>query len=190
MEPLPTSPGIDSSEESVVPKPEVQDWIAKARESLQAFGELIPAAAASSSNDDVRDADGGASGDEGADDSDGDTGYDTADEHLPSGSSPAPPTKKKDPKLIPEEAPYGLMARMSIKSRQKSAEPETSDAIGVANVDFFRPSMSSWISHYTCQTKYHHRSCSRSNSCQPTLLRPAIHSDTRDCVSTRSRSAV
>lgn len=138
---LPTPSGIDNNSETVVPKPEVQDWIAKARESLQTFGGLLPAA--SSSRDDVHDVDADTSSDDGAADSDDDAGYDTADEGPSHSQSPAPPTKKKtpsSPKQIPEEAPYGLMARLSIKSRQKSAEPESSDAIGVANVNFFRPS--------------------------------------------------
>ncbi|KAG6326647.1 hypothetical protein ID866_12442, partial [Astraeus odoratus] len=132
---------MDPHSEAVVPKPEVQDWIAKARESLQTFGGLLPAV--SSSNN------GRNSTDEEADDenSEDDSGYDTAEDKLPKvGASPTSSTKKKDvsaPKYLPnEEAPYGLLAHLSIKAnpRQKSVEPESSDAVGVARVDFFRPS--------------------------------------------------
>ncbi|KAI6125630.1 hypothetical protein EDD16DRAFT_1557742 [Pisolithus croceorrhizus] len=141
--PLPTT-GIDSNSEDVVRKQEVQDWIYKARESLQTFGGLIPAPSpAAIYEGNAQDSSDNEDDDEFSDDSE----YDTAEDSWPKGGgSPAHSTKKKDastPKLIPnEEAPYGLMARMSIiaGSRQKSVEPESSDAVGVANADFFRPS--------------------------------------------------
>ncbi|KAL4064986.1 hypothetical protein V8B97DRAFT_2105687 [Scleroderma yunnanense] len=132
--PLPATSSIDNNSEAVIPKPELQDWISKARESLQTFGGLIPAASSR------KDVDKGTSSDD-SDNSEDDAGYDTADDNLPKvGSSPTPSTKRKDASSPPEESPYGLMAHLSIKSRQKSAEPESSDAIGVANADFFRPS--------------------------------------------------
>lgn len=149
---LPVSPSMDAHSAAVVPKPEVQDWIAKARESLQTFGGLLPTT--NSGTDSLRDPNGYASDDEDLTDeySDNDSGYDTADDKLPTtGQSPTPSAKKKDTsaaKLVPnDEYPFGLLAHMSIKasSRQKSEEPEASEALGVANVDFFRPSMSSLL---------------------------------------------
>ncbi|KAI5992997.1 hypothetical protein EDD15DRAFT_2268871 [Pisolithus albus] len=141
--PLPAT-GIDTNSEDVVRKQEVQEWIYKARESLQTFGGLIPAPSPTTvhGGNDHTSSD-NEEGDEFSDESE----YDTAEDSWPKDrGSPAHSTKKKDvstPKLIPnEEAPYGLMARMSIiaGSRQKSVEPESSDAVGVANADFFRPS--------------------------------------------------
>ncbi|KAI5994267.1 hypothetical protein F5J12DRAFT_857405 [Pisolithus orientalis] len=140
----PPATAIDTNAVDVVPKQEVQDWISKARESLRTFGGLIPAPSPTI----IHRGNGHASTD-GEDDEDfpNDSEYDTAEDDWPKdGGSPAHSIKKKDvsaPQLIPnEEAPYGLMARMSIKAgaRQKSAEPESSDAVGVANADFFRPS--------------------------------------------------
>ncbi|KAH7884540.1 hypothetical protein F5I97DRAFT_1468711 [Phlebopus sp. FC_14] len=139
------SPTIDTSE-AVTPKPEVQDWIAKARESLQAFGGLIPTGTAERIGRDENDS--VSSDDPYEEYSEDEDGYGTADDQG-SGpkdkASPANSIKKKDtvanPQLnIPtEEYPFGLMAHLAI--RQKSVEPESSDdAVGVASKNFFRPS--------------------------------------------------
>ncbi|KIJ67097.1 hypothetical protein HYDPIDRAFT_109103 [Hydnomerulius pinastri MD-312] len=144
------SPTMESNSEDVVPNPEVQDWIAKAKKSLQAFGGLIPPGTSAGSNDDFN---GYASsdGDYTAEEySDEESGYATADDDTPKDkASPTNSIKKKEAatntklNLLPaDDAPFGLMASLAIGrgARQKSVEPESSDAVGVANADFFVPS--------------------------------------------------
>lgn len=138
---------MESNSESVVPNAEMQDWISKARVSILEFGGLIPAG-------DPTDADDSYVSDEGAaaeEYSDDESGYATAeDETTRDVGSPASSTTKRQAvqttslKMLPgEDTPYGLMAALAIRkhAREKSVEPESSEAVGVANADFFRPSM-------------------------------------------------
>ena len=140
---------MESNSESVVPNAEMQNWISKARVSIREFGGLIPA---TDSNDmeDPNHSDEDATAEELSDD---ESGYATAEDDTSKDvlGSPASSTTKRQAaqktqlKLLPEEdAPYGLMAVLSIRknAREKSVEPESSEAIGVASAAFFRPSMS------------------------------------------------
>lgn len=156
------SPTLDPSTpaDSAPPKPEVQDWLAKARASIDTFGGLIALGGTTNSmlmNEDPEKSD---SDEEvyGFDFEDDDTddegdGYATAEEGGHSRRSqsrerhsPTTLAKKKelaDKKLgmLPHaDSPFGLMAHMANRTRGKSAEPEPQDAVGVANADFFRPS--------------------------------------------------
>lgn len=136
---------MQSNSESVVPNAEMQDWISRARVSIQEFGGLIPAG-------DPTDADDAYLSDEAEEEySDDESGYATAeDEASRDMGSPASSTAKKQQaqttklKMLPgEDAPYGLMAALSIRKsvREKSVEPESSEAVGVASAGFFRSSM-------------------------------------------------
>lgn len=138
---------MESSSESVVSNAEMQDWISRARVSIQEFGGLIPAGDPTDP-DDPYVSDEGAAAEEYSED---ESGYATAeDETSRDIASPASSTTKRQAaqatklKMLPgEDAPYGLMAALAIRknAREKSVEPESSGAVGVANADFFRPSM-------------------------------------------------
>lgn len=146
---FPQSPGsalhspLESNSESVVPSAEMKDWISKARTSLQEVGSLIPAGDAADTDD--------AYSDEEEDYSDDESGYATADDDTSKdvGSPACSITKRQQAQatklntLPGEDAPYGLMAALAIRknAREKSLEPESSEAVGVAKADFFRPSM-------------------------------------------------
>lgn len=146
----PHSPGssihspMESNSESVVPNAEIQDWISKARVSIQEFGGLIPAG-------DPTDTDDPYLSDEAEEYSDDESGYATAEDDASRDvGSPASSASRRQPartaqlKMLPgEDAPYGLMAALAIRknAREKSVEPESSEALGVASADFFRPSM-------------------------------------------------
>lgn len=157
----PRSPGsslqspMDSNSESVIPNAEMQDWISKARVSIQEFGGLIPA---SDPHDMDDNSDEDAAAEELSDDDDDESGYATAEDDTSRDvvGSPASSTTKRQAaqttklKMLPgEDAPYGLMAVLSIRknARGKSVEPGSSEAVGVANADFFRPSMQ-WMAAF------------------------------------------
>jgi hypothetical protein len=138
---------LGTNAETVVVNPELQDWIAKAQESLQAFGGLLHSGAPMDHGEDPYSDD-----DLTAEEySDAESGYATADDEAPKDmASPASSTTKKQAgaktklSLLPgDDAPYGLMAALAIKknAREKSVEPESSEAVGVANANFFRSSM-------------------------------------------------
>ncbi|KAH0832961.1 hypothetical protein J3R83DRAFT_11937 [Lanmaoa asiatica] len=147
----PRSPGssihspMESNSESVVPNAEMQDWISKARVSIREFGGLIPAGDPID-GDDPYISDEGAAAEEYSDD---ESGYATAeDDAIRDVGSPVSSTTKRAAqttqlRMIPgEDAPFGLMAVLAIRksAREKSVEPESSEAVGVASADFFRPS--------------------------------------------------
>lgn len=154
------SPTLDPNTpaDSAPPKPEVQDWLAKARASIDTFGGLIALGGTTSSM--LLDEDSGKSDSdeevhsfdvEDDDTDDEGNGYATAEEGGRSRRSqsrerhsPTALAKKElaDMKLglLPHaDSPFGLMAHMANRARGKSAEPEPQDAVGVANADFFRP---------------------------------------------------
>ena len=149
----PHSPGstlhspMESNSESVVPNAEMQDWISKARVSIQEFGGLIPAGNSIDMDDPYLSDEGVAAEDY----SDDESGYATAEDDASRDvGSPASSTARRQPaqttplKMLPgEDTPFGLMAALAIRknAREKSVEPESSEAVGVASADFFRPSM-------------------------------------------------
>jgi hypothetical protein len=154
-----------------VPKPDVEEWIAKARESIEAFGGFIGAGGAGMTksylvNEDPEDS--GSSGDDAyefaVEDEDGETveigDHDSQQQRRSTsremqsvhGSSVGSGFHKRDSsgsgiqKLVtlPSEAsPFGLIANLSLKHRKRRSGPsaEDEDNVGVANEDFFRPSM-------------------------------------------------
>ena len=171
----PTSPELS-------PKPEVEEWIAKARESIEAFGGFIGAGGAGMTKDffvegDPEDWE--SSGDDdyefAVEDEDGETfGIDefgageaggesdarqnrrstSRDKQSVTGSIVGSGTHKRQlsggstgtQKLVtlPSEAsPFGLIANLSLKHRKRRSSPGTEDEddVGVANDDFFRPSV-------------------------------------------------
>lgn len=171
----PHSPGstihstMESNSESVVPNAEMQDWISKARVSIQEFGGLIPAG-------DPTDADDPYLSDEAEEYSDDESGYATAEDDASRDvGSPASSVARRQPartaplKMLPgEDTPYGLMAALAIRknAREKSVEPESSEAVGVASADFFRPSMYVSVLHSDSDTKIT-RSGTRSQTHEP-----------------------
>ncbi|KAG9314918.1 hypothetical protein JVU11DRAFT_4026 [Chiua virens] len=136
---------MESNSESVVPNAEMQDWISKARVSIKEFGGLIPAGDSAHVNDSHL------SDEDVAADSDDEDGYATAEDDggkdiglLASSASKRQVPQTTPLKMLPgEDAPYGLMAVLSIRknAREKSVEAESSEAVGVASADFFRPSL-------------------------------------------------
>lgn len=168
------SPDIESEAESPAAtrtKADVQDWIAKARESMQAFDDYITMGGANVARSDLvaedegsdpGELDEGADGDEFAvnvEDADAEnsgTGEEDAEgpahhpRRLSSTSENQARPKKERLAIIPNaEAPFGLMARMTLQSsrplrkmRSKSSvgmDDEEED-MGLANPDFFRRS--------------------------------------------------
>lgn len=162
------SPLLPSSPDSTNPVPtaDVEEWIAKARESIDAFGGFIGAGGASVTQDYLVDED-----PEDANSSGEDYGFEILQENEASGAfvseydghdpvlvhntirrSASRGSKKNSggttQKLVslPSEAhPFGLIANLSLKNpkRRNSPDVEGEDAVGVANEDFFRPSTSS-----------------------------------------------
>ena len=152
-----------------MPTADVEEWIAKARESIDAFGGFIGAGGASVTQDYLVDEDPEDAGSSGED-----YGFETVRENEASGasvsehdshdsvlvqstngdhrSSASKGSKKNScgttQKLVslPSEAhPFGLIANLALKNpkRRNSPDVEGEDAVGVANEDFFRPSTSS-----------------------------------------------
>lgn len=138
-------------------KPEVRDWLAEARASIDAFGGLIGAGGAGMTKSLLVDED--------PEDSESDPdAYEEAVEDLygeGSGVDESPrsedrarsTSKERDPapkrssgdKLatIPSGAsPFGLMADMALKKsrRRRSSVGSNADDVGLANDNFFRPS--------------------------------------------------
>ncbi|KIK96922.1 hypothetical protein PAXRUDRAFT_32093 [Paxillus rubicundulus Ve08.2h10] len=140
---------MGTNSETVVVNPELQVWIAKAQESLQTFGGLLHSGAPVEHGEDPY-SDGDLTTEEYSDD---ESGYATADDDAPGDiASPASSITKKQAgaktklNMLPgDDAPYGLMAALAIKknAREKSVEPESSEAVGVANANFFRSSSAS-----------------------------------------------
>jgi len=153
-----------------VPKPDVEEWIAKARESIEAFGGFIGAGGAGMTKSYLVDEDpedSGSSGDDAyefaVEDEDGETveinDHAARQQRRPAsmemqsvgGSSVRSGHHKRDSsgsgtqKLVtlPSEAfPFGLIANLSLKHRKRRSSPgvDDEDDVGVANEDFFRPS--------------------------------------------------
>jgi hypothetical protein len=154
------SPTLDPNTpaDSAPPKPEVQDWLAKARASIDTFGGLIALGGTTHSMLVDEDPEKSDSDEEvyGFDFEDDDTddegdGYATAEEggrsrrsqsrerHSPTALAKKKELVDKKSGMLPNAgSPFGLMAHMANR-RGKSAEPEPQDAVGVANADFFKP---------------------------------------------------
>ncbi|KAF9236712.1 hypothetical protein BU15DRAFT_63760 [Melanogaster broomeanus] len=116
----PAQSPMEINSEAVVPNAEVQDWIAKARESPQAFGSLLPSTEPKETIALV---------------------MTTLQMNVLMTSRTPPKQAAAKLNMLPgDDAPYGLMAALAIKKgRDKSVEPESSEAVGVANANFFMP---------------------------------------------------
>lgn len=167
----PTSPDSQSPAATA----DVEEWISRARQSIEAFGGFIGAGGAGMMKSFLVDEDpedSGSSGDDyefALEDEDGETGevenYNSQDagldmdkrrsssrekESVSGNSVGSGVPRKKDSggtqKLatLPSEAvPFGLIANLSLKHsrRKSSSNVDDEDDVGVANEDFFRPSM-------------------------------------------------
>lgn len=176
-----SSPGVDllspldpSSPNSATSKPDVEEWIAKARESIEAFGGFIGAGGAgmtqgflvakdpedsSSSGDDayefaVEDEDGDTFEIDELPDRDGlvhkrrSTSRDK--ESVGSGTKSLSGTGTQKLVTLPTGgSPFGLIANLSLKHRRRRSSPgiEEEDDIGVANDEYFKPSTSNLLVH-------------------------------------------
>lgn len=129
---------------------EVQDWVAKARESIEAFGGYIGVGAASSYRDTAEESDSEDSDSYG--EADGESDYAEAvsehgarfDDSLSHRASPEEAGKRKDlEKLatVPSPVtPVGLMANLSLRRSRitKGANGEDEDGVGMAREDYFK----------------------------------------------------
>ena len=154
-----------TDQDVIVPKPEVLDWVAKAKESIEAFGGYIGIGTAgvtknligdsddsldSDADDDERFLSARASEDEGEVASVASEGPGFASRYA----SPELRGRRRDvipssetPATIPSHAaPFGLMANLLRKMRldddQGEGSAEKADEVGVARKDYFRPGTS------------------------------------------------
>ena len=145
----------------VVPKAEVLDWVAKAKESIEAFGGYIGIGTASVAKNLIGDSDDSIDSDE--DDDDRFLSAHDSDDEVEGASvtsedrerafrhvSPEGRGRRRDiilssekPATIPSHvAPFGLMANLLRKTRlsddQGDENAEKADEVGVARKDYFR----------------------------------------------------
>ena len=146
-----------------MPKPEVLDWVAKAKESIEAFGGYIGIGTASVTKDLIGDSDDSVDSDDGDDErflsargSEDEGASVASDDHKPASRrvSPDGRGRRRDvflssekPAAIPSHvAPFGLMANLLRKTRlddgQGEVNDEKADEVGVARKDYFRASTS------------------------------------------------
>ena len=165
---LPPEKPATGDQDIVVPKAEVLDWVAKAKESIEAFGGYIGIGTASVTKDLIGDSDDSMDSDEGDDErfisargsEDDGEGASVASEDrglAPWHASPEGRGRRRDvilssekPATIPSHvAPFGLMAnllrRMRLDDDQGGESAEKSDEVGVARKDYFRPGPSNWV---------------------------------------------
>ena len=153
----PTTTGRDATK----PKPEVLDWVAKAKESIEAFGGYIGIGTASVTKDLIGDSDDSVDSDDGDDErflsargSEDEGASVASDDHglVHRRVSPDGRGRRRDvflsserPATIPSHvAPFGLMANLLRKTRldDDEANGEKADEVGVARKDYFRASTS------------------------------------------------
>ena len=194
--------------------PEVLDWVAKAKESIEAFGEYIGIGTASvpknliggsddsmdsDSDDDSRFLSARASEDEGEGASVVSEDRELAFRHV----SPETRGRRRDvllssekPATVPShDAPFGLMANLLRKTKQEDDQgrEDAEKQFGVARRDYFRPGLSSLIPRVFPGLILDSLSCSHPGSysahhrCRPRRL--PRHFDRGYCHSRRSRKA-
>ena len=157
---LPPEKPAMGDQDMIMPKAEVLDWVAKAKESIEAFGGYIGIGTASVTKDLIGDSDDSMDSDDdderflsarGSED-DGEGASVASDDRGPAPVylSPEgrgrrrdviPPSEK--PATIPSHvAPFGLMANLLRKTRldddRGEENVEKSDEVGVARKDYFR----------------------------------------------------
>ena len=146
--------------DTTIPKADVLDWVAKAKESIEAFGGYIGIGTASVTKDLIGDSDDSVDSDDGDDDrflsargSEDEGASVASDDHgLGSRSRRVSPdgrgrrrVSSERPAAIPSHvAPFGLMANLLRKTRldddQGEENGEKADEVGVARKDYFRAS--------------------------------------------------
>lgn len=149
---------LAAAEQDGGPKPEVLDWVAKAKESIEAFGGYIGIGTASVSKNLIEDSgDSGSDDDErflsahGSEDEGEGVSVVSGDRELASRHvSPEERGRKRDPNFSFEKqaavpshvAPFGLMADLLRKTRldddQDGGDAGNPNAIGIARRDYFR----------------------------------------------------
>lgn len=149
--------------DATIPKADVLDWVAKAKESIEAFGGYIGIGTASVTKDLIGDSDDSVDSDDGDDErflsargSEDEGASVASDDHgLASRRvSPDGRGRRRDvflssekPATIPSHvAPFGLMANLLRKTRlddgRDEVNGEKADEVGVAGKDYFRASTS------------------------------------------------
>lgn len=142
--------------QDVMPKAEVLDWVAKAKESIEAFGEYIGIGTASvtknliggsddsmdsDSDDDTRFLSARASEDEGEGTSvvseDRELGFRHVSPETRGRRRDAMPSSEKPATVPSHDAPFGLMANLLRKTRQEDGQ-DAEKEFGVARRDYFR----------------------------------------------------
>jgi len=158
---LPPEKSATADQDVVMPKPEVLDWVAKAKESIEAFGGYIGIGTASvtknliGGSDDSMDSD--SEDDErflsarGSED-EGEGASVTSEDHKLASRHVSPEVRGRKRYIIPSSekpatipshvAPFGLMANLLRKTRlsdsQGEENDERGDEVGVARKDYFR----------------------------------------------------
>lgn len=157
---LPPEKSATTDQDTVIPKPEVLDWVAKAKESIEAFGGYIGIGTASvtknligdsddwmdsDSDDDARFLSARGSEDEGEGASVTSDDRELASRHVSPeerGRRDIIPSSEKPATIPSHVAPFGLMANLLRKTRlsdgQDEENDEKGDVIGVARKDYFR----------------------------------------------------
>ncbi|KAF7965459.1 hypothetical protein HWV62_43471 [Athelia sp. TMB] len=158
------SPLDPSSPSSATSKPDVEEWIAKARESIEAFGGLIGAGGAGATQGFLQDQDPDDSWNESDDNSSPVEGEDrasvdpdergdderpghvrspsTGQESVASGSKSSAATWTQKPVMLPHgSSPFGLMANLSLKHGKRQPSPGIAEEedVGVASDQYFKP---------------------------------------------------
>ena len=160
---LPPQETAMTSRDATMPKAEVLDWVAKAKESIEAFGGYIGIGTASVTKDLIGDSDDSVDSDDGDDErflsargSEDEGASVASDDHRPSSRRVSPdgrgrrrdvPLSSERPAAVPSHvAPFGLMANLLRKTRldddHGEENGEKADEVGVARKDYFRASAS------------------------------------------------
>ena len=157
---LPPEKHAAVGQDIVVPKAEVLDWVAKAKESIEAFGGYINIGTASVTKDLIGDSDDSIDSDSENDErflsargsEDENEGASVGSEDHRLGSRHVSPETRgrrdvtlasEKPATVPSHvAPFGLMANLLRKTRldddHNEENPEKADEVGVARKDYFR----------------------------------------------------
>jgi len=159
---LPPEKPTTTDQDVIIPKAEVLDWVAKAKESIEAFGGYIGIGTASVAKNLIGDSDDSMDSDSDDDDrflsargSDDEGASVASDDRWLAPRRASPETRgrrrrdlsSEKPATIPSHvAPFGLMANLLRKTRlddgQGEDNAENADEVGVARKDYFRASVS------------------------------------------------
>lgn len=157
---LPPEKSATTDQDIVIPKPEVLDWVAKAKESIEAFGGYIGIGTASVTKNLIGDSDDWMDSDSddyerflsarGSEDEGEGASVTSEDRELASrhvspearGRRDIIPSSEKPATVPSHVAPFGLMANLLRKTRlsdgQGEENDERGDEVGVARKDYFR----------------------------------------------------